>query len=81
MPTYCFLNEKTKEEKTLFMSISEMLEFEKDNPEWKVQIAKTGAPSIGYSYGGLKGKVPKAFNERLRKIKNMHGASHIDIHE
>ena len=41
MPTYTFVNRNTKEEKTEVMTIANMQQYIKDNPDWFVSIQPT----------------------------------------
>ena len=67
MPTYNLLHKKTKKTKTIFLNMSELDEWEKNNPQWTVLC---GAPGI-HSGGGLGLKSMRgdeAFRDRLREI-------------
>jgi hypothetical protein len=68
MPNYNVINKRSKKQKTIFMSISEMEAWEKDNPGWEVLC---GAPLL-HSGGdlGLKSSRPSsAFNDKIKEIK------------
>lgn len=71
MPTYTFVNKKTKEVvDTKFMSISEGEEYLKENPELEIL---PGAPSIGDSWRLGRIKPPDAFRDVLRRMKKIAG--------
>jgi hypothetical protein len=68
MPNYNVINRKTKKEKTIFMSIKEMEQWEKDNPDWNVLC---GAPLIHPGGDlGLKSAQPSSdFTDKIKEIK------------
>lgn len=75
MPTYDYKNEETGEVTEKFMSISDMEQFEKDNPHMKKII---GAPAIGDSVRlGIR-KTPDSFNDLLKTIKKGNAGSTIE---
>lgn len=74
MPTYRFRDEKNKIEE-IFMSISEMEEYRKDNPKKSLVPV---APSIVSGVDGLR-KPDNAFRDLLRKIKKNNKGSIIDV--
>ena len=75
MPTYDYKNEETGEVTEKFMSISDMEQFEKDNPHMKKII---GAPVIGDPVRlGVK-KTPDSFNDMLKTIKKTNAGSTIE---
>ena len=81
MPNYVFVNKKTGEEKSEFLTISEMDEFLESNPDWDT---KPASPMVtGDHIMGLQ-KVPGGFRDVLKKIKksNSKGISKstIDLH-
>lgn len=68
MPTYNVIHKKTKKVKQLFMSISEMLEWEKTHPTYEVLC---GSPLIhsGTGLGNLKAtKTDEGFKDRIREM-------------
>lgn len=67
MPTYSFLNNKTGEEFTEFMSISELDNFLKENPDI-VQLVN-GAPML---VSGVNQKPDQGFRDLLKDIKKKH---------
>lgn len=67
MPTYSFLNNKTGEEFTEFMSISELDNFLKENPDI-VQLVN-GAPML---VSGVNHKPDQGFRDLLKDIKKKH---------
>jgi hypothetical protein len=75
MPYYTIINKHTKETREELMSISEMEQFEKDNPDFEILC---GAPRVAYSTG-TKIKTDNEFKDRLREIKKSHFGSTIDV--
>lgn len=75
MPTYHFYNKKTKKKHKDFMSISEMEEYTKNNPD--VELLINGAPMIGTRIMVNK-KPDDGFRDILRKIKKDHRGSTIN---
>ncbi|MCG7944861.1 MAG: hypothetical protein N0C84_00790 [Candidatus Thiodiazotropha taylori] len=69
MPTYTFQNKNTKEFSEHYMSMSELDEFKKNNPDLE-QILITGPIIGGTSSSG--GKLPEGFKDRLREMKKKH---------
>lgn len=65
MPTYKFLNTKTKEEFTDFMSISALEGFLKENPHFTQLVH--GCPAIVSGRG--MGKPDNGFRDVLKEIK------------
>lgn len=68
MPTYDFLNTNTNKMEELFMSISEMEEYVKENPH--IQIAPA-APAI-VSGVNIEQKMDTGWKETLQKISEAH---------
>ena len=68
MPTYDFLNTNTNKTEELFMSISEMEEYIKENPH--IQIAPA-APAI-VSGVNTEQKMDTGWKETLQKISEAH---------
>lgn len=68
MPTYDFLNTNTNKMEELFMSISEMEEYVKENPH--IQIAPA-APAI-ISGVNIEQKMDTGWKETLQKISEAH---------
>ena len=75
MPTYDFLNTNTNKTEELFMSISEMEEYIKENPH--IQIAPA-APAI-VSGVNTEQKMDTGWKETLQKISEAHPNSALDI--
>lgn len=73
MPTYTFRHKKTGEEKSEFMSISEMEKFKKKNPDWECMC---GAPVMGYSI--LVRKPDLNFRDLLKNMKKKNIRSTIN---
>jgi hypothetical protein len=74
MPTYDFINNETGEEWTEMMSISEMENLLKNNPE--IKQAWNSAPSFaGDHIMGVGPKVDGGFTERMEQIGNSHPGS------
>ncbi len=67
MPTYSFLNNKTGEEFTEFMSISELEKFLENNPD-VVQLVN-GAPML---VSGVSQKPDQGFRDLLKDMKKKH---------
>ena len=68
MPTYVYLNKKTKKIEEHFISIADKDEFQKNNPHLKQQIT---APNINYSeMGGALKKAGDGWKEVQDKIKS-----------
>lgn len=65
MPTYRFLNKQTKEEWEQFMTISELDEFLKSNPQ--IEQLVNGFPGLGYSM--VLRKPDDGFRDMMRRIK------------
>ena len=74
MPTYTLRDKKTGKETELFMSISEMEQYEKDHPEIEVAC---GAPRLGYHINRM--KPSEDFRDRLREMKKHHPGNTINI--
>jgi hypothetical protein len=68
LPTYDFLNTNTNKMEELFMSISEMEEYVKENPH--IQIAPA-APAI-ISGVNIEQKMDTGWKETLQKISEAH---------
>jgi len=68
LPTYDFLNTNTNKMEELFMSISEMEEYIKENPH--IQIAPA-APAI-VSGVNIEQKMDTGWKETLQKISEAH---------
>jgi len=68
LPTYDFLNTNTNKMEELFMSISEMEEYVKENPH--IQIAPA-APAI-VSGVNIEQKMDTGWKETLQKISESH---------
>ena len=68
MPTYDFLNTNTNKIEELFMSISEMEEYAKENPHNQIAPA---APAI-VSGVNIEQKMDTGWKETLQKISEAH---------
>ena len=66
MPTYTF--RKGKKEWSEFMTISEMEQYLKDNPD--IEMGVSGAPMIGYHT--LRQKPDSWFRDKMKAIKKHH---------
>ena len=68
MPNYNVINKRSKKQKTIFMSISEMEVWEKDNPGWEVLC---GAPRLhsGGDLGLASARPNSYFTDRIKEIK------------
>lgn len=75
MPSYTFINSKTKEEKTEIMTISEMEEYLEKNPHITTKIT---APAIIDPWSAGRQKVPSGFTDVLKKIKKANRRSTIE---
>lgn len=73
MPNYTIRNKKTGKSKIETMTISEMEQFEKDNPQEEVMC---GTPLI-HSGRGM-GKPPDSFRDILRNVKKKHRRSTVN---
>ncbi len=73
MPTYTLKHKKNGKMKSEFMTVSEMAQWEKDNPNWEVMC---GAPIIGYNVYTVKptGHLKEQIAEIRKKIpgNNLH---------
>jgi len=76
MPTYNFLNKKTNEEFSEFMSISSVDDYLKENPHLEQLL--TGSPMI---VSGVPQKPDNGFRDLLKSIKrsNQRGVSRSTI--
>lgn len=75
MPTYIFINKKTGEESTEFMSISEMEKLIKENKNIELKLS---SPAIADPTRlGLR-KPDQGFRDRLKEIKKKHIRSTIN---
>jgi hypothetical protein len=74
MPQYTVRNLKTKKEKTMDMTISESIQWEKDNPGWEVAC---GAPIPGYNVYSI--KPDNHFVNKLKSIKKANPGSGMNI--
>jgi hypothetical protein len=72
VPTYNTINKKTKKQKEMFCSISEMEIWLKANPAWDVLC---GTPLI---HPGFR-KTPHGFRDVLKQIKKNHPRSSIKV--
>lgn len=76
MPTYTFVNKKTKKVvKTEFMSISEGEAYVKANPELEIL---PGAPGIGDPWRLGRMKPPDSFRDVLRNVKKRSGGKNVN---
>lgn len=72
MPTYVFLNTKTKKQFEEFMSISAKEQYLKDNPHLQQILTPTALVTM---VGSLEGKTDNTFKEVMSKIAEKHPAS------
>ena len=75
MPTYTIKDNNTGKEEEMFMSISEMLKYFKDNPD-KSQVI--GSPMIVSGVASARMKPDHGFRDVLKKIKSKHRGSNIN---
>jgi hypothetical protein len=75
MPTYTIRNKKTGKTHDEFMSISEMVAYEKAHPEVEIMA---GAPGIHSGIGLGVRKNDQGFKDVLRQIKKTHPRSTIN---
>ncbi len=76
MPTYTFQHIETEEQKTMFLSLAEREKFIKENTDY-FQVLST--PSFGDSIRlGIR-KHDNTFNDMLKRMKNNHLGSTIEI--
>jgi hypothetical protein len=75
MPEYTFLNEKTNEEETLFMSFREYDEYVEKNIHMKRIFVPT--PTVA-GVASRRSKPTDNFRDRLREIKGKHRGSNIN---
>lgn len=73
MPTYKFLNTKTKKQFLEFMKISELDPYLAANPHLQQRV--NGAPLIAYGTMGSEIKSDNGFKEVLSKIAEKHPQS------
>ena len=73
MPTYTARHKTNGEQKSFFCTISEMEQWEKDNPDWEVMC---GAPIPGYNLYNVRptGHLREQIAEMKKKIpgNNLH---------
>ena len=74
MPTYRFLNKRTKKEYTDLMSISEMEEFIKKK---HITLLPPTQINIVSSVGNIDSKTDNGWKEVLSKVSEAHPASHL----
>ena len=74
MPTYRFLNKRTKKEYTDLMSISEMEEFIKKK---HIKILPPTQINIVSSVGNIDSKTDSGWKEVLSKVSEAHPASNL----
>jgi len=69
MPTYPVINLKTKEKKTLSMTMKEYCEWKDNNPDWDKdwQAGVAGVGEVGEIYDKLKKSHP-GWNDVLHKV-------------
>jgi len=77
MPTYTFLNKKTKKEFSLFMSMSEKDVYLNDNPD-TIQTLLAATPVCDPTNVGVRSKPDDGFRDVLKKIKGSHYKSNIN---
>ena len=71
MPSYIFRHHKTLEQKEVFLKISELEQWERDNPEWK-QIIAHAPNSISHSKSVLR-QAGGEWQDVLQNIKKKSG--------
>lgn len=74
MPTYTFLNTDTQEEFDVFLSMSDLDVYKKENPNLEVVI---GAPAIGDPVRLGVRTIDNGFREVLSKIHNSQPKSNL----
>lgn len=74
MPTYTFLNTDTQEEFDIFLSMSKLDEYKKENPKLESVI---GAPAIGDPVRLGVRTIDNGFREVLSKIHNSQPKSNL----
>ena len=72
MPTYVFVNTKTRKQFEEFMSISAREQYLKDNPDIQQVLTPTTLVSM---VGSLESKTDSGFKEVMSKIAEKHPAS------
>jgi hypothetical protein len=72
MPNYTAVNKKTGKEETLYMTIREMEEYVRKNPDWEILC---GAPLI---HSGFM-KTSSGWKDVLKTIKKSHPGSTIKV--
>jgi hypothetical protein len=77
MPSYNLRNKKTGKVTVEWMSISEMEEFEKDNPHFEVMCGKPLIADSGRVMGVV--KPSEDFRDKLRTIQKRHPLGKINI--
>lgn len=75
MPTYVFVNTKTKKQFEEFMSISAREQYLKDNPD--IQQVLTPVPLAYMGVGSHDGKTDNTWKEVMSKIAEAHPASNL----
>ena len=70
MPTYSFKNNETNEVTEIFLKVSELDQYKKDNPHLSTVIGATATVS---GVGGL--KTDSGFNDVLHKVAEAHPTS------
>jgi hypothetical protein len=74
MPTYTFLNTDTQEKFDIFLSMNQLDEYKKENPNLESVI---GAPAIGDSVRLGVRTIDNGFREVLSKIHNSQPKSNL----
>ena len=74
MPTYTFLNIETQEKFDIFLSMNQLDEYKKENPNLESVI---GAPAIGDSVRLGVRTIDNGFREVLSKIHNSQPKSNL----
>lgn len=78
MPTYIFIDKKTKKEEELFMTMSEMDEYRKSNPSKMLGVSSPAIVSgVASSRAGY-GKPDSSFRDILKTIKKNNRGSKIN---
>lgn len=77
MPLYTIRHKKTKKEKTIFLFISELDDWEKMNENWEVACGSPGIHS-GIGLGLKSGRNDDSFKEAIKEIKKNNPYNTVD---
>ena len=78
MPNYNLRNRKTGKIKTEFMTITEMLAYEKEHPDIEVMC---GAPGINDEWRAGIRKPSSAFRDKMKEIKKHHPLGNVNTYD